>query len=128
MRPSSYTEEVAKKAKEYIEDYEDYGHAFPSIVGLCKALNRGKSTIYDWSNPEHASYQEGFSDILEEIKETQELVAWNKGMKNEYNSNLVKLLLGKHGYSDKSEVDSKVSVFAQVSDEIGEDDWEEEHS
>ena len=98
-RPTEFSDELEAQAWEYIENYEEYGHALPSLVGLCKVIKRSKSTIYDWAKRN----DNGFSDILAAINEQQELVAWNKGLKGEYNSNLVKLLLGKHGYHDKQD-------------------------
>ena len=97
-RPTKYTHEIVKKAKEYVHNYEDYGHAFPSIVGLSLVLGIDRSTVADWGRQEE---KPEFSRILEEIDSTQQLVAWNKGLNGEYNANLVKLLLGKHGFSDK---------------------------
>ena len=45
-------------------------------------------------------------------------MAWNKGLKNEYNAQLVKLLLGKHGYHDKSENTNNTNLNVnQMSDE-----------
>lgn len=98
-RPTDHSKEVEKKAWDYVDNYEDHGHAFPSVVGLCKVLNRGKSTLYDWAGDE----SKGFSDILAAIKENQELVTFNKAMTGEYNATIAKLLLGKHGYHDKQD-------------------------
>lgn len=98
-RPTLWSEELETEAWQYITDYEGHGHAFPSVVGLCAVIERSKSSVYEWAQDE----SKGFSDILEAIKEAQELVAWNKGLNGDYNASLVKLLLGKHGYSDKVE-------------------------
>ena len=98
-RPTEYNDEVVAKAWEYIDNYETYGHAIPSLVGLCKVLNRGKSTLYDWAkDPEKE-----FSDILEAINENQELVTFNAALRGDYNASIAKLLLGKHGYHDKQD-------------------------
>lgn len=101
-RPSKYTPELLKKAREYINNYEQHDHAFPSDIGLAFVLGIANSTLYEWAKHED---KKEFSDILEVINTKQQLVAWNKGLKNEYNANLVKLLLGKHGYGDNSNVD-----------------------
>jgi hypothetical protein len=98
-RPSEYSQEIVDQAWEYIENYAEHEHAVPSVVGLCSVINRGKSTLYDWAkDPEKE-----FSDILEAIKEKQELVTFNKALKGDYNATIAKLLLGKHGYSDKQD-------------------------
>jgi len=97
-RPTEYTDELAQSALDYIDGgYEEEGHAIPSIVGMAAVLNRGKSTLYDWSNIE----DHPFSDILARCMEKQEMVLFNKGLTNTFNASIVKLALGKHGYSDK---------------------------
>lgn len=98
-RPVSFTNELQEQAWDYVENYADHGHAFPSLVGLCSVINRAKSTVYDWAKRE----DNDFSDILAAINEKQELVTFNKAMTGEYNASIAKLLLGKHGYSDKQD-------------------------
>jgi|TARA_R110000751_G_scaffold79333_1_gene159951 hypothetical protein len=98
-RPTDWSEAVEDDAWAYVDNYEDHGHAFPSIVGLCKVLNRGKSTIYKWAGDDDKQ----FRDILDAIKENQELVTFNKAMTNDFNATIAKLLLGKHGYHDKQD-------------------------
>lgn len=101
-RPVEYSNEALEKALEYIQGgWEKEGHAFPSVVGLCSYINRSRSTVYKWAQEEG---KEDFSDILSRINETQELVAWARGLKGDYNATLVKLLLGKHGYHERSEL------------------------
>lgn len=102
-RPTTYSQEIYDKALDYVDNYEVYGDAFPSVVGLCKALNRSKSTIYDWGNKNHPSYQPDFSDILKEINECQEQVVLNRAIRGDYNAAISKLVLGKHGYHDKAD-------------------------
>jgi len=99
-RPTKYTPALLGKAREYVTTYEDYNHAFPSDIGLADVLGISTSTLYDWAQQES---KKEFSDILGKINSSQQLVAWNKGLKGEYNANLVKLLLGKHGYHDKQD-------------------------
>lgn len=96
-RPTKWSPELEEQAWAYIEEYEKHGDAFPSVVGLCKAINRSRSVLYTWASDE----TKNFKDILATINEHQELVALNKGITGEYNATIVKLLLGKHGYHDK---------------------------
>lgn len=111
---------VLEKLSDYIDKYEDHGHAFPSISGAAIALDVPRRTMHDWANIKHTSYHKKFSLILDKLKAKQELVAWNKGMKNEYNANLCKLLLGKHGYHDRQATElsgpegSPISVASTV--------------
>lgn len=111
-RPTDYSQEIVDMAREYIANYEKHGDAVPSVVGMCKAIGRAKSTIYDWAKDENKE----FSDILAEINELQELVTFNKALKNEYNATIAKLLLGKHGYHDKQDVNARVT-------EISHEEW-----
>jgi hypothetical protein len=99
-RTTTCTPGIEASAWDYIEGgWEAADHAFPSVVGLCDIIDVGRSTIYAWSKRDDNK----FLDILEKINEKQELIAFSKGMKNEYNASLVKLLLGKHGYHDKQD-------------------------
>jgi hypothetical protein len=98
-RPSKYSPEIEAAAWAYVDDYEKHDHPFPSAVGLCDVIKIGKSTLYDWAGHD----EKGFSDILAAINTKQELININKGVTGEFNSAIVKLLLGKHGYSDKAE-------------------------
>ena len=100
-RPTKYTKELIELAEQYLENYEKYDHAFPSDIGLADVLGIATSTLHTWNKEEG---KEQFSNILDKINTKQQLVAWNKGLKGEYNANLVKLLLGKHGFSEKSEL------------------------
>lgn len=103
-RPTEYSEEVAKLAKLYLEDYRDNGEAVPTIVGLCRYIDRARSTVYKWASevdkPE-------FSDIVEQLLEFQEFDLVNRGLNNELNPQIAKTMMAKHGYSDKQEVDHK---------------------
>ena len=98
-RPTDYNQEIVDKAWAYVDGFADHGHAVPSVVGLCKVLNRSRSTVYNWAEDKDKE----FMDILAAINENQELVTFNKSLTGEYNSAIAKLLLGKHGYSDKSD-------------------------
>lgn len=98
-RPTKYTPELLDKAGEYLKVYQSLGHAFPSDLGLSDYLEISTSTLYDWAKDES---KQAFSDILDKINTQQQLVAWDKGLKGDYNASLVKLLLGKHGYSEQS--------------------------
>jgi len=101
-RPTDYNESILEKANNYLENYKDEGDVIPSIAGLACVLKIARSTIYDWAKQED---KKAFSDILDDILSKQERVLMNKGLDGEFNSAIVKLALGKHGYSDKQETD-----------------------
>lgn len=110
-RPTTYTSEVVEKAKEYLTNYGEAGDVIPSAVGLAKYIERSRACIYTWSKEEG---KEEFSDILEEVNELQNQVLINKGLSGEFNSNITKLVLGKHGYSEKRELSSDPDKPIQV--------------
>lgn len=104
-RPREYDQSVLDKSAVYLSDddsknYKSRGHAIPSIVGLCRVLNRARSTLYKWAGEED---KVGFSDMLAKCNEMQELVTLNGSLKNDLNAQISKLVLGKHGYHDKQD-------------------------
>ncbi|MGJ8524062.1 hypothetical protein R84981_002779 [Carnimonas sp. R-84981] len=93
------------KAKKYLEGgYQDQGDAVPSAAGLACYLGVSRKTIYNWG-----SEDESFLHILDTIQATQERLLLSGGLTNAMNATIVKLMLGKHGYSEKSEVDNTSS-------------------
>lgn len=106
-RPTDYTPELLEKAKAYLSLTQDEFFEnrvkvnLPSIAGLAKYLGISRQTIYEWSRQEG---KEEFTDILERILAEQELRLLNNGLSGTYNSNIVKLALGKHGYTDKQDL------------------------
>ena len=99
-RPTKLTPEIIKAAKNYLDNFEGAGDVIPSIAGLSVAVKVSRSSLYLWAKDESGE----FSHILDDILGKQEQVLWNKGLSGNFNSNLVKLALGKHGYSDKQEL------------------------
>jgi hypothetical protein len=101
-RPTDYTEELLQKARDYVS-VAISDEKLPSIAGLAKHLGLSRSTIYDWASQED---KKEFSYILEDVLSTQEEELINKGLTGKYNSTITKLILTKHGYSDKADVTS----------------------
>lgn len=97
-RPTYYSDETVRQAKEYLQNYKDHGDAVPSVAGLSIFLQRSRSTLYEWAKD---ADKKEFSDILDQINATQEKVALSNGLTGDFNSTIVKLLLGKHGYHEK---------------------------
>ena len=95
-RPSDYNEEVLETA---------------SVAGLAKVLGKHRDTLYGWAEDEAKSE---FSYILSQIVSNQELVLLNKGLKGEFNSNICKLALGKHGYSEKKDLKTTGDVTVKI--------------
>ncbi len=101
-RPCELTDEILEKTKAYLEGYESCGDVIPSIAGLSCELGKARSTIYQWKS-DGASQE--FTDMLDAILASQERKCLNKGLSGDFNSAITKLILCKHGYSDKPEVD-----------------------
>lgn len=95
-RPQEYNETYIEKANEYLESI---GKNLPSIEGLAVFLNVHRSTIYDWKDK-----FADFSDILEKILSVQADSLMNNGLNGKWNATISKLILTKHGYSDKQEI------------------------
>ncbi len=105
-RPTTFTEELQQEAWQYIDDYASHDHVIPSLVGLCAVIKRAKSTIYDWAKRDDNE----FSDILEAINEKQQLILVGKGLTGDFNSNIAKLVLGKHGFHDKQDIAGSMTL------------------
>jgi len=112
-RPTKYTDELVMKAKAYITDYAIYEDMIPSVAGLASALDVSRTVLYDWEK----EYPE-FLYILEAIKREQQKVLLNKGLSGDFNSTITKLVLGKHGYHDKQDVDVKADMSINIGKEF----------
>ena len=100
-RPTKYTPELLAAAHAYAEGgWVEAGEAVPSIFSLALAIGIRRSTCYAWArDPDKA----GFSDILERVAAKQEIELINRGLVGEFSASLAKMMLTKHGYSDKIE-------------------------
>ena len=108
-RPTKYNQEILEKAQHYLDNYEEYDEVIPSAVGLALALNITRSTLYEWAKDED---KKEFSDILDNINKRQEQILLKNGLTNQFNSNITKLVLGKHGYTDRAQQsDTQVHVI-----------------
>lgn len=120
-RPTDFNEQILIDAKAYIDSCEDEQRSvvtgesenytkyeeklkvkLPTIEGLARHLKISRSTLYLWQK-EHAS----FSDIIEELQQKQAERLLSNGLSGDYNSTIAKVLLTKHGYTDKQEIDQK---------------------
>lgn len=96
-RPTKYRSNFVQKAKEYIESgYIEQGDVVPSVVGLAKYLGVLSRALYDWGKKYPA-----FSQMLDSTVEEQHRLLLANGLAGTYNSNIVKLMLSKHGYSER---------------------------
>jgi len=70
----------------------------PKVEGLALKLDISRATLYEWAQ-KHPEFQ----DILEKVNKEQADRLINNSLSSEYNSNIAKLLLGKHGYKESAE-------------------------
>lgn len=106
-RPPTYGEEILKKADEYLNRKDELDKdgkliisRLPTRGGLAIYLGVSRDTLYEWAR-EHKE----FSDIMEWLGAIQEDDLINQGLSGRYNSTIAKVLLTKHGYTDKIETD-----------------------
>lgn len=89
------------KAKEYVlGGYESVGEVIPTIAGLACYVGKNRDSIYQYKKE-----SKDFSDILDGLMRLQESKLINNGLNGNFNATITKLILTKHGYSDKAEVD-----------------------
>lgn len=112
-RPTSYSEEVLASAFHYVEHFDELeGEIVPTVVGMCRYINRGKTTVYNWIGDKDPA-KDDFRDIVSALEESQHIHLVNNGLGGKYNPMITKLMMGKHGYSDKQEIESNVKVEAK---------------
>lgn len=123
MRPTKYDgQNTINAVTEYMnQGYEDRGQVIPSIEGVAALLDVVVKTVYNWGEQ-----HEEFLHTLDQLRTKQLIVLINKGLTGDFNSNITKLMLTKHGYSDKQE--TEVRATFSLSDEPTIEEWEEEHS
>ena len=102
-RPTKYGPEVLEKTKDYLENFEKYGDDIPSQVGLALELDIVPSTLHEWNKDPKKTE---FSSMLAKIKAKQERVLLAGSLFGDLNANISKLVLAKHGYHDKAEIEN----------------------
>lgn len=103
-RPTDYAPEVLDKARNYLENFEELGDVVPTVAGMACEIGISRETLYQWAT--HADKTE-FSDIFKQVAEYQERKLVNGGLSGGFNPAVTKMMLTKHGYSDKSEIDHR---------------------
>lgn len=101
-RPPIYNEEMPPKVGEYIDNCIG-AEEVPTTAGLSLYIGVNKDTIVEWSKT-----HDDFSVSYKFMMAFQEDDVWQNALHGKYNSNIAKLMLHNHGYSDKSEIKSQV--------------------
>jgi len=110
-RPTKYNQEILKKTQHYLDNFTDYGDVIPSISGLSLAIDIRRNTMYDWASQKS---KQAFSNMLDKIKDKQHNVLIQQGLAGEFNSNICKLVLTKHGYHDKQDVNQTGDMVINI--------------
>ncbi len=97
-RPTKYGPDMLLAAKDYLENWESTGDMIPNVAGLACELGVCIRTIHNWS----AEHDE-FMHITRGMMSAQERKLLSGGLSGDFNPNITKLILGKHGYSDKQD-------------------------
>jgi hypothetical protein len=111
-RPTKYTKEVLKKAKDYVENFRRYGDVIPTVEGLALLLRVHRDTIYELKK----NYPE-FSDTIEQLINQQTKILINAGLLGKVNVAIAKLLLAKQGYSEKMEINEEKKLLVLTDEE-----------
>ena len=110
----SVTPKHITQARLYQANYKTaHGHLIPSVIGLAQVMHipRNRLTALIACEPDdmplitpaQRELKLELQEILEEIKDMQHFELLQGGLGGTLNSNIVKLALGKHGYSDKQD-------------------------
>ena len=100
-RPSKLTDALIEKAAKYANsDYMTQSEVIPTIEGLAVYLDVSRSTIYNWKTENRE-----FLDILDGLMARQAKELFSNGLTGDFNPTITKLILTKHGYSDRVEQD-----------------------
>ncbi len=87
---------IAKAQAFVAGGWTKYNKSVPTIEGLAKHLGLYRTYLYKCQD---------LADTVEQISTLQSSILIEKGLLNEYNPSIVKLLLSsKHGYVEKTEV------------------------
>lgn len=102
-RKTKCTPELLDKAQEYVDgEFKKLGEVVPTQEGLAMHIGVHRSTLHDWKSSDDEDKSK-FSDILEECNQKQTLMLMSGALTNDLNANIAKLMLGKQGYSEKTQ-------------------------
>ena len=102
--PSQYSKTILSKAKEYLDQWEELGDYIPQLCGLSEHCQ-----ICETTRQKYEKEHEEFAAVCARVRARQQRVLINKGLSRQADASLSKLLLMKHGYSDRVETDIKSS-------------------
>lgn len=113
-RPPKYKEEYCQMLIDFfdVEPYEDVelphykdgqrtwsdfkrvANDLPTLSAFAKKIGVGVSTVYDWINEKHASYQQEFSETYtRKCKDLQKWMVVQNGLQGTYNPTFAKFVM-----------------------------------
>ncbi len=114
-RPTSYTKQLVKAAWGYVNGgWITVGDKVPSVAGLACEIGVHRETLRLWA----AEESNEFFGILREIAQLQERELVNNGLTGDFTAPITKMMLTKHGYSDRVETDHTSSDGSMTPKEI----------
>ena len=136
-RPTKYYPEIVQELVDWFdqEPYEDveiehYGkngeikwidkkrmpRQLPTLINFARAKGIGLSTIYDWIDPKHSSYQQKFSDTYTRVAKTaQREVIIQNGLNGTFNPIFTKFVaVNMTDMRDKQDMDHGGEVKLKV--------------
>ena len=103
---NSYGQWAINTAINYLRFYDAlYSDRVPTKAGLCRVLEIGKTTLYNWCevHPE-------FGHIVDQMALEKERQTLNAGLDGRFNANIAKVLLAEDGYGDRSVQDHNFNM------------------
>jgi len=105
-RPTIYTPKLVEEARKYVNGgWQEAGDLVPSVAGLACEICVNRETLRLWAKDENND----FFGILNEIMQIQERSLLNGGLGGDFNPSITKMMMTKHGYSDRVEQDLTTS-------------------
>lgn len=103
-RPTKLTDELMDKAKVYVQKDYLIDELIPTMQGLALYLGVSNKVLYNWRNE-----NDEFLHIVEDLMDLQAKNLFRGGLTGDFNASITKLLLTKHGFSDRVEQDLRSS-------------------
>jgi hypothetical protein len=110
-RPTKYTPELLEECHRYLTDY----NTLPSIAGLAVRLGIARETLQAWARDND---KEEFSYIYTQLLAKQEDELIRNGLMGHFNASITKMILTKHGYSDKVDATSSDGSMTPTSQPV----------
>lgn len=111
-RPTKLTPEVIAKAWDYLNRTANIskGELLPTIEGLALATGVHRDTLQEWEK----DVNNEFSVIVKQLRQAQAEKLIQNALVGNYNPMIAKLLLSKHGYVEKQEIDQSISLVQPI--------------